>query len=119
MKYETAAVLFRHHTDDFVLWTVDLPATLLMEARRMENTAFGDLDFVMEELPVIPEGDNSLLHFLFKEGKNFSLFAKETDSAFMEVRQCSGCSVRGGKEDIIEDIRQHFRDLMAFQSMAM
>lgn len=119
MRYETAAVLFRHHADDFALWTVDLPASMLQEIRRMENTAFGDLDFVMEELPASPEGDESKLYFLFKEGENFSLFAKEAAPAFIQAQQCNGCSVRGGKEDIIVDVLQHFEDMSPSQSMAM
>ena len=119
MRYDTAAVLFRHHADDFALWTVDLPASMIQEVRRMENTAFGDLDFVMEQLPVNPEGDGSKLHFLFKEGENFSLFAKETAPAFMQAQRHNGCSVRGGKEDIIGDILQHFEDMTPSHSMTM
>lgn len=119
MRLETAAVLFRHHADDFTLWTVDIPTSLLQEAKRMENTAFGDLDFVMEELPVSPEGDDSKLYFLFKEDKNFSLFAKEATAAFMHAQRCNGCSVRGGKEDIIVDVLQHFEDMSLSPSMAM
>lgn len=119
MNLETAAILFRHHADDFVLWCVDLPAALLRDAKHMENTAYGDLDFVMEQLPVRPEKDVSVLHLLFREGEYYSLFTQEVDPGFVAAQRRSGYSVRGGKEDIMEDVLQHFHDLTPVQNMVM
>lgn len=110
MSLETAVILSCHGEDDFSVWNVELPTPLLRRARHAENTATGGLAFILEQIAV-PEptlGAGARCHFLCEEGRSFALFTLEVDADFFERHRNEGCSVRGGKEDILTELEEQF-----------
>ena len=106
MNDERATILFRHGPDDFAVWEVDLPAPLIRQARRAQNTATGDLDFILDQLPIGEAGVDSPCQFLFKDGSAYALFSMEMGPGFFDKYSDKGCSVRGGKEEVIAEVEE-------------
>lgn len=106
MSYESATILFRHGPDDFAVWEVDLPAPLIRQALRAQNTATGDLDFILDQLPIGEAGVDSPCQFLFEDGSAYALFSMEMDADFFDEYSNEGCSVRGGKEEVIAEVEE-------------
>lgn len=120
MSYETATILFRHGEDDFAVWDVDLPERLLREARHAQNTATGDLGFIFDQLPVQESAaGDSRCQFLFEDGSAFALFTMEMDPAFFDEYRDKGCSVRGGKEEILAEITEQLQEQARQWTLAM
>lgn len=115
MEYDTAVIVFRHGANDYSLWTVDLPRDMLREVQKAELVGHGELETVMENIPVIREDEDSPLAFLFRGADGVSLCIKAADEAFMEEHQHEGCSVRGDKELIMAEVM----DLFQWQAPAM
>ena len=85
MRYETAAILFHEEDGDFSLWTVD-----------------------MELTPTVNGPTDTCLHFLFENEGQFSLCTMNMDKAFLWDYQHEGSSVRGSREDIVEELGDFF-----------
>lgn len=107
MSYENATILFRHGQDDFAVWEMDLPEHLLRQARRSLNTATGDLGFILDQLPIQKDGGiNPRCHFLFEDGSALALFSMEMAAGFFDEYRNEGCSVRGGKADVMAQLQE-------------
>lgn len=111
MSYETATILFRHGRDDFAVWEVDLPEQMLWQAKRSLNTATGDLDFILDQLPIQKDGGiNPRCHFLFEDGSTLALFSMKMTAGFYDEYRDVGCSVRGGKADVMAEVEEQLRE---------
>lgn len=119
MSYESATILFRHGPDDFAVWEVDLPAPLLRQALRAPNTATGDLDFILDQLPIEEVGVDSPCQFLFKDGSAYALFTMEMGPGFFDEYRNEGCSVRGGKAGMIAEVEELLQEQTQCWGMVM
>ena len=52
MNYESTTFLFRNGSDDYTLWVVDLSKTELSRISRSNLTILGNLDDLMEQIPI-------------------------------------------------------------------
>lgn len=120
MRYETATILFRHGEDDFAAWDVDLPEQLLREVRYGQNTATGDLAFILDQLPIEASGKGGArCQFLFEDGSAFALFSAELGPDFFDRHQGRGCFTRGGKEEVLAELEEQFQRLAHQWEMVM
>lgn len=106
MNDERATILFREKPNKFTVWEVDLPAPLIWQALRAQNTATGDLDFILDQLPLGEASVNSPCQFLFKDGSAYALFSMEMGSGFFEKYCDEGVAVCGGKEEVIAEVEE-------------
>lgn len=120
MPYENATILFRHGKDDFAVWQVELPEPLLRKARHAQNTATGDLGFILDQLPAEEPGmDGARCQFLFEDGSSFALFSVDLGGEFYARYQSDGCSVRGSKQDVLTEVEEQLQALAHRWEMAM
>lgn len=120
MPYESATILFRHGKDDFAVWEVELPKPLLQKARHAQNTATGDLDFILDQLPIQENSaDDPRCQFLFADGSAFALFSVDLGAEFYARYQNDGCSVRGSKQDVLAEVEEQLQALAHRWEMAM
>lgn len=111
MSYETVTILFRYGQDDYTVWDVDLPEALVRQARRASNTATGDLDFILGQLPIQEDGGKDhRCQFLFKDGKALALFTMEMPAGFFEEYRNESCSLRGGKSEVMAEVEEHIQE---------
>lgn len=104
MRYETAAILFHEEDGDFSLWTVDMPSEIVDEARKTADLHQESLLEIMELTPTVNGPTDTCLHFLFENEGQFSLCTMNMDKAFLWDYQHEGSSVRGSREDIVEEL---------------
>lgn len=120
MSYETATILFRHGQDDFAVWDVDLPSALIRQARHALNTATGDLGFILDQLPIQEEGaDGPCCQFLCRDGSALALFTMEMSAGFFNEYRNEGCSVRGGKSDVMAEVEEMLQEQAHCWGLAM
>ena len=108
MRYETAAISFHEEDGDFSLWTVDMPSEIVDEARKTADLHQESLLEIMELTPTVNGPTDTCLHFLFENEGQFSLCTMNMDKAFLWDYQHEGSSVRGSREDIVEELGDFF-----------
>lgn len=104
--YEVAMVVFRHGEDDYSFWMADFPAGTVQKARQGKAEAQGDLDAIMDAIP-LGDGEESL-NFLFHSEDGFSLRAVNVGEDFLEEHETDGCSVRGSRKQIQSEVLDAF-----------
>lgn len=102
--YELVNVLWHHGEDDYGLWQVQLPLYLVRNILNSPQNFAGDVDEVMDGVPMEPEPSGNTLHFLFPRGGGAVCCSMEMDEKFFEGYSDKGASVRGSREDIRADL---------------
>ena len=64
----------------------------------------GDVDEIMDGVPVEQEPSDNTLHFLFPRGGKIACCSMEMEEQFFEEYSTHGTSVRGSREDIRQDL---------------
>ena len=114
MKYETTTFLFRNGSDDYTIWIVDLPQAEALGFRRADLAIYGNLDALMEQLPI--EHETSIdsiqsLHMLGKEPNHFLVYSIDVPFAFIEKHLHEGYSARGDKDAVIYEVTSLYEQL--------
>lgn len=102
--YELVNVLWHHGEDDYGLWQVQLPLYLVRNILNSPQNFAGDVDEVMDGVPMEPEPSGNTLHFLFPRGGRAVCCSMGMDESFFEEYSDKGASVRGSREDIRADL---------------
>ena len=90
--------------DDYVLWQVQLPVYLVRNILNSPQSFIGDVDEIMDGVPVEQEPSDNTLHFLFPRGGKIACCSMEMEEQFFEEYSTHGTSVRGSREDIRQDL---------------
>lgn len=102
--HELVNVLWHHGEDDYGLWQVQLPVYLVRNILNSPQSFIGDVDEVMDGVPMEPEPSGNRLHFLFPRAGLIACCSMEMDERFFEEYSDKGASVRGSREDIRADL---------------
>ena len=78
------------------------------EARKTADLHQESLLEIMELTPTVNGPTDTCLHFLFENEGQFSLCTMNMDKAFLWDYQHEGSSVRGSREDIVEELGDFF-----------
>ena len=107
--YVTARVLYRHGENDFALWTVELKETdyedAMQDIVRMKDT----IEAVMNNLPLVDDEPETVCHFLFVSKDNAIIITSQVNKEFIEQYHNEGFSVRGFKQDIMDEVQKESR----------
>ena len=85
--YELVNVLWNHGEDDYGL-----------------QSFIGDVDEIMDGVPVEQEPSDNTLHFLFPRGGKIACCSMKMEERFFEEYSTHGTSVRGSRADIRQDL---------------
>lgn len=102
--YELVNVLWHHGEDDYGLWQVQLPVYMIRNILNSPQNLIGDVDEVMDSVPMEPEPSDNTLHFLFPRGGQIACCSMEMEEKFFAEYSTQGTSVRGSRADIREDL---------------
>lgn len=102
--YELVNVFWHHGEDDYGLWQVQLPVYLVRNILNSPQSFIGDVDEIMDGVPVEQEPSDNTLHFLFPRGGKIACCSMEMEEQFFEEYSTHGTSVRGSREDIRQDL---------------
>lgn len=102
--YELANVLLHYGEDDYGLWQVQLPVYLVWNIFNGTQNSIGDLDEILDGLPIEQETCGTILHFLFPKGGKVVCCSVEMTETFMEEYSMQGSSLRGSRADIREEL---------------
>lgn len=102
--YELANVLWHYGEDDYGLWQVQLPVYLVWNIFNGTQNSIGDLDEILDGLPIEQETCGTILHFLFPKGGKVVCCSVEMAETFMEEYSMQGSSLRGSRADIREEL---------------
>ena len=103
-NYELVNVFWHHGEDDYGLWQVQLPVYLVRNILNSPQSFIGDVDEIMDGVPVEQEPSDNTLHFLFPRGGKIACCSMEMEEQFFEEYSTHGTSVRGSREDIRQDL---------------
>lgn len=103
-------VLFCHGTDDYSLWSVELPAEIIQDVKQGQLTAEGALDAVMDRVPDMRVCGENRLSLLFHQEGGFHLYVKEVNGALLETYRGDGWSVRGSRSSVMTEIQELVQD---------
>ena len=108
MNYESTTFLFRNGTDDYTLWVVDLSKTELSRISRNNLTILGNLDDLMEQIPIgYKESDMNRQPYLLKPKKSqFALCTIPAPITLLRKHFRQGFSSRGDKETILYEVAE-------------
>lgn len=104
MKYETTTFLFRNGSDDYTIWILDLPQAEAVGLRRADLAIYGNLDALLEQIPIeheTPPDSIQSLHMLCKGHHHFLVYSIDVPFDFIENHVHEGYSARGDKDAII------------------
>lgn len=102
--YELVNVLWHHGEDDYGLWQVQLPVYLVRNILNSPQCFMGDVDEIMDGVPMDQETSGNTLHFLFPRGGKIACCSMEMEEKFFEECSTHGTSVRGRRADIRQDL---------------
>lgn len=119
MKRETAVILFREQGESFSIWTVELPWDVTFRARQTEKAIRGNLEELLNQLPVQSCSADCNLNFLFQDGSGYRLCTVKMEESFLNEHQHEGGSVCGSLEDIIAEAEEIMRTPGISQSMTI
>lgn len=102
--YELANVLLHYGEDDYGLWQIQLPVYLVWNIFNGTQNSIGDLDEILDGLPIEQETCGTILHFLFPKGGKVVCCSVEMTETFMEEYSMQGSSLRGSRADIREEL---------------
>lgn len=97
---EPATCVFRHGEDDFSLWNVDLPVSVIRQVKegsRAEAPTVGDL---LKGLPSLNELAEDKLNLLVWNRNELALYSTNVSAAFIETHIFEGYSVRADLDTI-------------------
>lgn len=102
--YELVNVLWNHGEDDYGLWQVQIPVYLVRNILNSPQSFIGDVDEIMDGVPVEQEPSDNTLHFLFPRGGKIACCSMKMEEKFFEEYSTHGTSVRGSRADIRQDL---------------
>lgn len=102
--HELVNVVWRHGEDDFALWQVQLPVSLVRNILNTPEFFSGDVDAVMDSLPLEPEKASNTLHFVFPRGGELVCCTKDMGMDFFDRYDTQGASVRADRAYVRNDI---------------
>ena len=102
--YELVNVLWNHGEDDYGLWQVQIPGYLVRNILNSPQSFIGDVDEIMDGVPVEQEPSDNTLHFLFPRGGKIACCSMKMEEKFFEEYSTHGTSVRGSRADIRQDL---------------
>lgn len=108
MESKEAIFLFREGSDDYTLWIVELPEDEVASIQTGTGIIRGSLASLMSQLPLTTMNTTNRLQMLSHDGKEYVLHAKDVPLPTLEQYLLDGCSVRGTKRSILEEIRECF-----------
>ena len=96
--------LWNHGEDDYGLWQVQIPVYLVRNILNSPQSFIGDVDEIMDGVPVEQEPSDNTLHFLFPRGGKIACCSMKMEEKFFEEYSTHGTSVRGSRADIRQDL---------------
>lgn len=102
--YELVNVIWHHGEDDYGLWQVQIPLYLVRNILNSPQNFVGDLDEVMDSVPLEPWPPDNTLHFLFPRGGRIVCCSMEMEEKFFAEYSIQGSSVRGSRDEIREEL---------------
>lgn len=103
-QYEMVNAIWHHGEDDYGLWQVEIPRYLVRNILNSPQSFVGDLDEVLDGVPLEPWPPNHTMHFLFPRGGRIACCSMEMEHEFFAEYGIQGSSVRGSREDIREEL---------------
>lgn len=103
-QYEMVNAIWHHGEDDYGLWQVEIPIYLVRNILNSPQNFVGDLDEVLDGVPLEPWPPNHTMHFLFPRGGRIACCSMEMGQEFFAEYGIQGSSVRGSREDIREEL---------------
>lgn len=100
MNYESTTFLFRNGSDDYTLWVVDLSKTELSRISRNNLTILGNLDDLMEQIPIgYKESDMNRQPYLLKAKRSqFALCTIPAPTALLRLHFITNLPTQKSKE---------------------
>lgn len=101
-----ADIIFKHGTDDFSFWQVDIDERDMKPFYHKGTITGGTLDELMNLIEDVDSRPNTVNFFNIHGDDYYGLWSVEADKTFFEKYCNEGCSVRGNYTDIknlIED----------------
>ena len=83
---------------------MQLPVYLVRNILNSPQSFIGDVDEIMDGVPVEQEPSDNTLHFLFPRGGKIACCSMKMEERFFEEYSTHGTSVRGSRADIRQDL---------------
>lgn len=102
---EEVVGIFRYDEDDFSLWDVSLPKSVVEQVKSESQIIRHDLESLLKEMPTEDMASEDKLYLLEHSGNSCSLFYAKISQDFIDEFNHLGVSVRGRLSDILEEIK--------------
>ena len=102
---EAVVSIFRHGEDDYSLWDVSLPQSIVAQVKAETQIIRHDLESLLKEMPTEDMASEDRLYLLEHSGNSCSLFYAKISQDFIDEFNHLGVSVRGRLSDILEEIK--------------
>lgn len=101
---EAVISIFRHGEDDYSLWDVSLPQSIVAQVKAEAQIIRPELETLLKEIPEEGALIEDRLYLLERTGESQSLFYAKIGADFLDEFSHLGVSVRGSLSDILEEI---------------
>lgn len=102
---EAVVGIFRHGEDDYSLWDVSLPQSIVAQVKAEAQIIRPDLEALLKEIPEEGALPEDRLYLVERTGESQSLFYAKVGADFLDEFSHLGVSVRGNLSDILEEIQ--------------
>lgn len=103
-QHELANVIWRQGVDDYGLWQMRIPLYLVRNILNSPESFVGNVDEIMEGVPLEPWPPGNKLHFLFPRDGRIVCCSMEMEEKFFAEYSTQGVSVRGSGAEIREEL---------------
>jgi len=101
---EDVMCLYRHGEDDFSLWEVYLPSSLMRQVMDGKKVTYDSIEELFEQIPTEEDYPDSRIHVFVWNRNEVARYTARVSEDFFEQFSDMGCSVRGTMKDMMDEL---------------
>lgn len=101
---EDVVCLYRHGEDDYSLWEVYLPSSLIRQIKDGKKVSYESVEELFEQMPMEQDCSDSRIHVLAWNRNEIACYNARVSEDFVEQFSDMGCSVRGTMKDMMDEL---------------
>ena len=104
LNKRSCTCIFRHGEDDFSIWDVDLPVSVIEQIKHGQRTTADCVEDLLRGMPDIDEQSADKLSLLIWDKNELALYTATVSADFIEEYNYEGCSVRADLDAVVDEM---------------
>lgn len=104
LNKRSCTCIFRHGEDDFAIWDVDLPVSVIDQIKLGQRSTADCIEDLLRAMPNTNEHSTDTVSLLVWDRNELSLYTAAVSADFIEQYNYEGCSVRADLDAVVDEM---------------